>query len=156
MSKARLTYKDYTNMAAEKGLVFVGRVAPDSVNTTTRWQCRLTGEIMAKKYTSVKQAAYGSTYQRTYKESLKRYRKLAKKLGIEFLYEPGHESKRPSEKTKFQLFPKTTKDISYWKGPSGKIVEATYHQLAYGNKIPNEVADALGISPYTGRDSEVS
>lgn len=152
MSKARLTMQDYVDMADEKGLVFTGRVAPASVNTTTRWQCRLTGDVMNKKYTSVKQAEFGSTYQRTYYESLANYKALAERLGIEFLYEEGHEARLPSKKNRYQLFPKTTKDISYWRGPSGRIVEATYHQLAYGEKIPNAVADGLGISPYTGRE----
>lgn len=151
MGKARLTMEDYVKMANSKGLVFTGRVAPSSVNTTTRWQCRLTGVEMNKKYTSVKQSEFGSTYQRTYHESLEKYEELADRLGITFMYEPGHESKLPSNKTKFQLFPPTTKDISYWKGPSGEVVAATYHQLAYGDKIPNHIANALGIDPHTGR-----
>jgi hypothetical protein len=150
----RLTMQDYVNVANERGLVFVGRVAPPNLNTTTRWQCRLTGKILNKKYSSVKVNPFGSTYQRRYYDTLKEYKSLAKRLDIEFLYEEGHESKLPSKKTKYQLFPPTTKDVSYWRGPSGKPVGATFHQLAYGDKIPDDVANALGISPFAGREVE--
>jgi len=152
MGKARLTMQDYVEMANSRGLIFTGRVAPASVNTTTRWQCRLTGKTMNKKYTSVKQSEWGSIYQRSYDDSLQAYKDLATRLGIEFVYEEGHESKAPSAKKATQLFPATTKDLSFWRGPSGRIVAATYHQLAYGDKIPAHVAKALGVSPQTGRE----
>jgi hypothetical protein len=135
----RLTYEEYVEAGEDKGLIFIGQEVPNNVVTPTDWRCKLTGVEMRKSYSAVKNYPYGSRYQRNFDENYQRYLDLAAELGIEFLYEAHRE-----------YFPATTKDIARWRGPSGTVVEASFHQLGYG-RISRELCEELGI-PYVEKD----
>ena len=134
MGRSPLTYLDYRKAAEEKNLEFIAPTVPSGVFVRTKWRCKLTGIVMTKSYLAVKNAEYGSRYQRTYPEMLERYHALADALGIEFLYEEGKD-----------YFPATNKSPCKWRGQNGRVVEATYHQLAYG-QIPQHLIEALGLA----------
>lgn len=110
-----LTEEDYNAVANPKGLELVGQ-APASVREQATWRCLLCGREHVKTYRTVKYAANGCE---CFKALTKvDYQQLATNLGIEWLG---------------NTVPTTNKSMTKWRGPSREIVEASYHQLAYGN-----------------------
>lgn len=152
----RLTIEDYRQYGEEHDLDFIGEIydpdqlermerdvnylvvgdIPDSALTPTNWRCKLTGKIINKRVSAVYRSEYGSRYQRTFEEekTIKKYLRLAQKLGIEFLWDPETE-----------FFPATTKDKCRWRGPDGNVFYASYHDLGYG-VITSTTASRIGLT----------
>jgi hypothetical protein len=130
--RIKLTEADYQKAAGDKWLKFVGP-QPESRLEPTTWCCLITGKEIVKSYAAVLNSKYGSRYQRDYGLWLSRYHALAKRLGIEFIY---------NHKTDY--FPADTKVLCKWRSRGGIVVEATYHSLAYGY-ISHTLCDQLGL-----------
>ena len=140
MSRRGLQHQDYVAAAAAKNLDFIGELydkkqllrlatefdyyvygpTPDYSINATNWRCRLTGKIMNKQIAVVKRSKYGSRYQREFWDTHEKYKQLAQRLGILFLYDPASE-----------FFPVTTKTPCRWRGREGQLVLASYHDLGY-------------------------
>ena len=149
----KLTIDDYKRAGATKGLDFIGEIhdpaelhrlgtefdyyahgsLPSSSSESTYWRCRVTGKIIHKQLATVHRREYGSRYQREFWGTFRRYKNLAKKLGIAFLYDPDKE-----------FFPATTKDRCRWLGRNGKEVLVSYHHLGY-DFIAAETKELLGL-----------
>ena len=149
-----LQHEDYAAAAAAKNLDFIGELydkkellrlssefdyyvhgsIPAYAVDSTNWRCRLTGKIMNKRIAVVKRSRYGSRYQREFWDFHAKYKKLAQRLGILFLYDPAIE-----------FFPVTTKTPCRWRGREGQLVLACYHDLGY-NFITTDLRGQLGLS----------
>ena len=153
----RLTIDDYTKLADEKNLDFIGEIhdektlnrleiefdfhicgaPPHYATDPTYWRCRLTGKVMKKAIVAVQRNEYGSRYQRVFwgdDGTYQKYKNLADKLGITFLYDPDKE-----------FFPATTKNACRWRGRDGAIVIVSYHDIGY-DAVAAEWQSRLGIS----------
>lgn len=115
MSHVSLSNEEYQEIAAEKGLMLVG-YAPPSVYDKARWECQHCGKVHVKTYRAVKYGSFGCSCQNNLTLSTNQYHSLADRLGIEWI------GKRT---------PHNTKDLTQWRGPSGRIVTCSYYQLAY-------------------------
>ena len=149
-----LQHEDYVAAATLKNLDFIGELydkrqlrrlssefdyyvhgsIPDYAVDSTNWRCRLTGRIMNKRIAVVKRSAYGSRYQREFWETHNKYKNLAQRLGITFLYDPAIE-----------FFPVTTKIPCRWLSREGHLVLASYHDLGY-NIISADLRGQLGLA----------
>jgi hypothetical protein len=132
MPRKSKSYGEYMELAAKKGLTFLGEVTPRSVFTETTWRCNYCGKVMNKAYRSVKEAPQGCFCQAKKTKGIEKYHQLAKSLGIEFVAEKGN-------------YPRNTKVKTLWRGPSGEIVEASYHDIGYGY-ISEAMKERLGIN----------
>ncbi len=151
-----LQLEDYIAEGKDKMLDFIGEVhdkdtrrrleldfdfyvcggPPPYAVDPTYWRCRLTGKVMHKAVAAVQRSKYGSRYQRSfYGEggTFQKYKNLAARLVITFLYDPNIE-----------FFPITTKTPCRWRSRSGDIVIASYHDLGY-TIITLERQSQLGI-----------
>lgn len=149
-----LQHEDYQAAAVAKNLDFIGQLhdkkqllrlatefdyyvcgpIPRYAVDSTNWRCRLTGKIMNKQIAVVKRTKYGSRYQREFWDTHRKYKDLARRLGIIFLYDP-----------RIEFFPVTTKTPCRWLGREEQLVLASYHDLGY-NIITVDRRNQLGIS----------
>lgn len=120
MTHARKTTSDYFNLASHKGVRFKDAQAPATVDVSCNWTCVRCGREMNKSYRYLKSQNMGCRCYATAREDEQRYHDLAAELGIEWVYN------RDSD-----YFPMNTKTPTSWRGPSGNIVNAPYHELAY-------------------------
>lgn len=120
MTYARKQTSDYFNLASQKGVRFTGGSAPQNVDISTDWRCARCGREMNKSYRYLKSQKAGCRCYANAKEDEQRYRDVAAELGIEWVYDPAND-----------YFPMNTKTPTSWRGPSGKLVDAPLHELAY-------------------------
>lgn len=132
MGRPSFTLDDYKAVGDDKGLDFLGPL-PTSILVRTNWRCRLTGIKITKSLAATRSQDFGSRYQRGFRAWYEKYKELAERLGIRFIYDPYVD-----------YFPATTKHQSVWQGPSGQRVSTTYHDLAYG-RIAQDLAADLGL-----------
>lgn len=137
MAYPKVGYDDYLRLAVEKNLKFLH--GPDEIPSDrldrALWQCRVTGEIESRSYHSVltDKSPFGSHGQKFVHEFIPKYRELAQELGIELLFDPTVD-----------IGPRHTKTPVKWRGKTGHVVVASYHELGYG-KIKESLAERLGI-----------
>lgn len=138
MAFPKIGYDDYLRLANEKELNFLHRAdeLPPDRSAHALWQCRRTGEIIARSYHQVLTGGdTGSHGQNFLIEYIPKYRELASQLGIEFLFDETVD-----------VGPSNTKSPVKWRGANGDVVVTSYHSLAYG-KITKKLAEALGLEP---------
>lgn len=164
MARNLLQLEDYVVEGESKMLDFIGEVhdkdlrrkmeldfdfyvcggPPAYAVQPTYWRCRLTGKVMHKAIASVQRGEHGSRYQKVfYGEggTYQKYKNLASRLNIIFLYDPNIE-----------FFPITTKIPCRWRSRNGELVVASYHDLGY-NIITSERRSQLGITAQSRRVS---
>lgn len=132
MTRPPLSRQDYIAAGAEKKLRFTGRNTPSSVQEKTDWVCENPSceKHHHKSYRAVKYGQYGCTCQNAVTLKADDYLGLASHLGIQWDGGPGA--------------PRNSKTLTTWIGLNGNRVEATYHQLAYG-QISEQLAHLLGL-----------
>lgn len=130
------TYGEYVALGKSKGLDYMETegFTPKNSRTPVKWRCNLTGHVFTKAYQRVKDAPFGTRYQRDFAMNLARYYALADALGIEFPYNASTDK-----------FPRNTKTKTVWEGKDGKQVMASFHELAY-DIIPDRLLRDLGLS----------
>lgn len=82
--KVRKTIEDYRALAVQRGFKFVGKIAPPSVDTKTRWQCSKHHEWGAP-YSNIKGGSGCPHCSGKARKTLDDYRSLAKARGIAFM-----------------------------------------------------------------------
>lgn len=115
---------DYEKLAATKGLIFRGGIAPRHVTESTQWECVHCHRVMRKPYTSVKQSK-NSCQCRWHTLQPHDYEKLAEQLGVKWI----------------GSYPKNVRTLTLWENVGGQNFEAAYNELAY--KIPNRLREYL-------------
>jgi hypothetical protein len=131
MARKSKSYGDYMDLAAKKGLIFAGDQTPGNVVTATTWRCANCGNVMKKTYRTVNENPFGCPCQKPNTVQPQAYFDLAAKLGIQFLAKPGSMPQNSHVKVP-------------WMGPSGKVIQACYHDLGYG-KASKALLRRLGL-----------
>lgn len=119
----------YIAKGNEVGLKYLGPL-PARVTDKTYWQCKHCPRKHFKTYRALCLRPNGCRCQSATTLGRPKYEEAAVRQNISFV--PTNNVLPPNSKTKTQ-----------WLGPSGVIVDATYHEVAY--KMPKRVATALGL-----------
>ena len=125
---------DYFRLAQEKGLKFLGGIAPTNTNSTATWVCKRCGRQMTKSYRFLRDQTNGCRCRATAQQDAEMYQSLATKLFITWAYDP-----------KTDYFPMNTKTPTKWANADGFIIEAPYHELAYRSSRNARHFTQLGI-----------
>jgi hypothetical protein len=125
------TETQYITRGNEVKLKFEGPL-PARVTDKTNWTCLRCGKKHFKTYRALCLRPNGCRCGSATTHNPSKYQEAAAKLGIEFIPTSG-------------LLPPNTKTKTQWRGPSGEIVSATYHEIAY--KMSKRTEYLLGLTP---------
>jgi hypothetical protein len=110
---------------------------PPNTNEPAIWRCRITGVIFDRAYHQLPQTAgqNSSPGQRYWIQYRDEYYKTAEYYGLEFVYDPLTD-----------FAPSDTRSPVKWRVRDGRVVVLSLHQLKYGQRLRNSVADLIGVS----------
>lgn len=131
MGKSTRTWKEYTEAAAAKGLVYGQSLAAATVITPALWTCQNCGKSMRKTFRAVAAADFGCRCQNGANVLAPQYFALAAKLGIKWVG---------------QYQPLNTRAETEWELPNGVIFTETYRNLGY--KMTLARGQRLGLPGY--------
>jgi hypothetical protein len=121
----------YITKGNEVKLTYLGPL-PARVTDKTNWQCKVCGKKHFKTYRALCLRPNGCRCWSNTTLGKEKYEKAAEDAGIRFAPNKG-------------LLPPNTKTKTQWIGPSGKVVNATYHEIAY--KMSKRTEQLLGLTP---------
>lgn len=121
----------YITKANEVGLEYLGPL-PARVTDKTNWRCKRCGKKHFKTFRALCLRPNGCRCGSSTTLDQSKYEQAAEAVGIRFAPTQGH-------------LPPNTKTKTQWIGPSGDVVNATYHEIAY--KMSEKTKQLLGLIP---------
>lgn len=129
MVRKTLSVLDYIQAGNEKNLKYDNPTPPRNVHESVRWVCKNCGEVHYKGIRTVRISQTGCLNCSPPNALTENdYHKLARKLKITFL-----GPLPPNNKTK-----------TSWRGRTGNVVDASYHDLSYNGPKQSLIME-LGI-----------
>lgn len=121
MARPSFGLQEYQQLAAEKGIEFIGTPIPNSVTDKTEWRCPVCGKILKKSFHHLKYAKNPCRCRNVMCLKQEDYEKLAEKLGLEYI----------SDLQPLNVFQK----VPWRSNRTHSEFFASYHELGY-DRIP--------------------
>ena len=135
----KITIQNYQDMAAKKGLKYLGEMIPDSISVPTNWQCLRCGKIMTKTFQSVRAHNGCRCPSSKYVLDATKYEALAERLGITWL--------------RGEFLPYNAHVPQQWRNKEGEEFTASYFEMGY-DRMSNRIKKLLGL-PYLPKGGRV-
>lgn len=133
MGRHSFDMRDYTELAAKKGLEYLETFPPRSVFKTVRWYCPVCNTTMKKSFHTLQHQKNACRCKNGQSLSINDYHALAAELGIRFIH---------------PFKPHNIFETVQWAHEDGKEFEASFRDLKYTNLLQyirdedNDYADA--------------